>query len=132
MRSQVHGPARENVARASPGEWTGRWMHRGSLGDGTYMGEDRLFLDARAWPLLAGLWDDEQTGILLSNIDEMLVQPSPAGALCLSPPYPAPWFGHQRGHLGGRWTAGNPPLGNPAGKRVNSGQESNGNGRRMP
>ncbi len=85
-------------------EWTGEWMRRGYLGDGTYLGEDKLFLDTQAWPLLAGLWDPGKTSTLLENIEEMLVDPSPAGALCLYPPYPTPLVPGSDTN-GGTWAA---------------------------
>ncbi len=85
-------------------EWTGRWMRRGGLGDGTYLGEDKLFLDAQPWPLLGRLWTGEQAGILLHEIHETLVKPSPAGALCLYPPYPAPLVPGSDTN-GGTWAA---------------------------
>jgi len=91
-------------AERLPGEWTGRWMRRGSLGDGTYLGEDRLFLDAQPWPLLARLWTHEQADTLLREIRETLVDPSPAGALCLFPPYPEPLVPGSDTN-GGTWAA---------------------------
>ena len=90
--------------QALQGEWTGQWMRRGYLGDGTWLGEDKLFLDAQAWPLLAGLWDAGKASTLLGNIEEMLVTPSPAGALCLYPSYPAPLVPGSDTN-GGTWAA---------------------------
>jgi len=79
-------------------------MRRGYLGDGTYLGEDKLFLDTQPWPLLAGLWDQEQTSALFRNIEQMLVDPSPAGALCLYPSYPTPLVPGSDTN-GGTWAA---------------------------
>ncbi len=42
--------------KALRSEWTGDWMRRGYLGNGSYLGEDELFLDAQPWALLAGIW----------------------------------------------------------------------------
>ncbi|MEW6442188.1 MAG: hypothetical protein AB1640_14720 [bacterium] len=95
----------EDFRRRLAGEWAGRWMRRGYLGDGSWLGEDQLFLDAQAWPLLAGIWDESQASTLLANIEEMLVTPSPAGALCLYPPNPAPYLVQGSDTNGGTWAA---------------------------
>lgn len=87
------------------GEWTGTWMRRGYLGDGTWLGEDQLFLDAQPWALLAELWSPDQTATLLDRIQELLVSPSPAGALCLFPPNPAPYLVQGSDTNGGTWAA---------------------------
>jgi len=86
-------------------EWTGDWMRRGYLGNGSYLGEDQLFLDAQPWPLLAGLWDEDQTARVLGNVSELLVDPSPAGALCLMPPNAPPFFVPGSDTNGGTWAA---------------------------
>ncbi len=91
--------------KALPSEWTGEWMRRGYLGNGTYLGEDQLFLDAQPWPLLAGIWDESRTGRVLENIRERLVDPSPAGALCLFPPNDPPFFVPGSDTNGGTWAA---------------------------
>jgi hypothetical protein len=80
-------------------------MRRGYLGNGSYLGEDQLFLDAQPWPLLAGLWDEDQTARVLGNISELLVDPSPAGALCLMPPNDPPFFVPGSDTNGGTWAA---------------------------
>jgi hypothetical protein len=95
----------EDFCSRLAGEWGGQWMRRGYLGDGSYLGEDQLFLDAQAWPLLAGLWDDDQAARLLKNIEDMLVTPSPAGALCLYPPNPSPLLVQGSDTNGGTWAA---------------------------
>jgi len=87
------------------GEWTGQWMRRGYLGDGTWLGEDQLFLDAQPWALLAGLWSPDQATTLLANVQDLLVSPSPAGALCLFPPNPAPYLVQGSDTNGGTWAA---------------------------
>lgn len=87
------------------GEWTGQWMRRGYLGDGTWLGENQLFLDAQPWALLAGLWSSDQTATLLARVQELLVRPSPAGALCLFPPNPAPYLVQGSDTNGGTWAA---------------------------
>ena len=87
------------------GEWTGAWMRRGYLGNGSYLGEDQIFLDAQAWPLLAGLWSAEQARTLLGNIRDLLVAPSPSGALCLYPPNEPPFFVPGSDTNGGTWAA---------------------------
>ncbi len=87
------------------GEWTGEWMRRGYLGDGTWLGEDRLFLDAQPWALLAGIWDEGRARTLLRNIEEMLAAPSPAGLLCLYPPNTAPYLVPGSDTNGGTWAA---------------------------
>jgi hypothetical protein len=86
-------------------EWTGEWMRRGYLGNGLYLGEDQLFLDAQPWALLADIWDEDQGAQLLGNISELLVDPSPAGALCLFPTNPPPFFVPGSDTNGGTWAA---------------------------
>jgi hypothetical protein len=54
--------------------------------------------------MLARLWDDAQTATLLGNIEGMLVEPSPAGALCLYPSYPPPLVPGSDTN-GGTWAA---------------------------
>lgn len=88
-----------------PSEWTGDWMRRGYLGNGSCLGEDQLFLDAQPWALLAGIWDEAQTARVLKNIGELLVDPSPAGALCLVPPNSPPFFVPGSDTNGGTWAA---------------------------
>jgi hypothetical protein len=86
-------------------EWTGDWMRRGYLGNGSYLGEEQLFLDAQPWALLAGIGDEAQTARLLANVSERLVEPSPAGALCLMPPNDPPFFVPGSDTNGGTWAA---------------------------
>jgi hypothetical protein len=86
-------------------EWTGEWMRRGYLGNGSYLGEEQLFLDAQPWALLAGIWDEAQTARVLANVSERLVEPSPAGALCLMPPNDPPFFVPGSDTNGGTWAA---------------------------
>ena len=95
----------EGFAQLLPGEWTGQWMRRGYLGNGAYLGEDQLFLDAQPWALLAGIWNKDQARTLLDHIHTMLVDPSPAGALCLYPPNPPPFFVPGSDTNGGTWAA---------------------------
>lgn len=67
--------------------WTGRWWARGYLGSGDRkIGEDRLFLDCQAFPVLAGWLDDEGMASLHAAIEEYCIHPQPAGATCLYPP----------------------------------------------
>ncbi len=87
-----------------PAEWSGQWMRRGSLGNGVYLGEDRLFLDAQPWVLLAGVLTPDRTHTLLEKIKTMLVDPSPAGALSLEPPYGPPFVPGSDTN-GGTWAA---------------------------
>jgi hypothetical protein len=86
-------------------EWTGDWMRRGYLGNGSYLGEDQIFLDVQPWPLLAGIWDEHQTAHVLENIKGLLVDPSPAGALCLLPANDPPFFVPGSDTNGGTWAA---------------------------
>ena len=95
----------EEFCSGLAGEWSGQWMRRGYLGDGTWLGKDQLFLDAQAWPLLAGLWDNDRAALVLKNIEDLLVTPSPAGALCLYPPNPAPYLVQGSDTNGGTWAA---------------------------
>jgi len=86
-------------------EWTGEWMRRGYLGNGSYLGEDQLFLDVQPWALLAGVWDNNQRTRVLENISDLLVDRSPAGALCLHPPREPPFFVPGSDTNGGTWAA---------------------------
>ena len=92
------------LAERLPGEWAGKWMRRGYLGNGAYLGEDQLFLDAQPWSILAGVWDADRTRTLLGTIKTSLVDPSPAGVLSLEPPKGPPLVPGSDTN-GGTWAA---------------------------
>lgn len=68
--------------------WTGQWYLRAWDGTGGAIGRDRLFLDANAWCLVAGIGSDAQQQNLLTAIAERLDDPCPIGALSLDRPMP--------------------------------------------
>ena len=86
--------------------WTGRWAARGYLGyGGKKLGEDRLFLDAQAFGVLAGVWDEAQRTALFAAIDELCVRPQGVGALALWPPMKGPMLVAGSDTNGGTWAA---------------------------
>jgi len=93
-------------AKALETLWLGKWMARGYLGYGEAMlGHDRIFLDAQAFPVLGGVWDAERAETLFKHIQEICVDPQPAGALCLYPPMKGPLLDPGSDTNGGTWAA---------------------------
>lgn len=79
--------AMANQLRAATRDtWNGSWFRRATDGRGGVIGDDRLFLDANAWCLIAGIGDHAQQDILVDQIMSRLVDPSPIGPLCLDRP----------------------------------------------
>jgi hypothetical protein len=64
--------------------WTGQWLARAILPDGTVYGGDRLHLEPQPWAILSGVTDDAQTDTVLGQIDALLRDGSPLGARLLS------------------------------------------------
>lgn len=64
--------------------WTGQWLARAILPDGTVYGTDRLHLEPQPWAILAGVTDDGQSDTVLGQIDALLRDSSPLGARLLS------------------------------------------------
>ncbi len=81
MRDWVH-----RLREATDATWNGRWFRRATDGRGGVIGDDRLFLDANAWCLIAGVGDQGQRETLIDAIMSRLVDPSPIGPLCLDRP----------------------------------------------
>mgnify|MGYP002621128621 CR=1 FL=1 len=96
----------DSQAKALKPLWLGKWMARGYLGYGEAMlGHDRLFLDAQAFPVLSGVWDAARARTLFDTIQEICVDPQPAGALCLYPPMKGPLLDPGSDTNGGTWAA---------------------------
>lgn len=86
--------------------WTGEWLARGFLGyGGKRLGEDRLFLDAQGFPVIAGLHSPERRARLFKNIQAHCVAPQPAGAQCLVPPMRGLLLHPGSDTNGGTWAA---------------------------
>lgn len=81
MRARADG-----LREATGASWNGRWFRRATDGRGGVIGDDRLFLDANAWCLIAGIGDRGRREILVDEIMSRLVDPSPIGPLCLDRP----------------------------------------------
>ncbi len=106
----VEGEMHEFASRlrsALEASWNGAFFPRGFDGRGGAIGEDRLFLDANAWCLIARIGSDAQRARLVEEIDARCLRPSPIGPLILDRP------AHVRGGIlppgwdtnGGVWAA---------------------------
>lgn len=67
--------------------WTGRWFLRGTDGSGGHVGRDHLFLDSNALCLLGRIGTPEQREVLVTEISERCITPSPIGATILDRPH---------------------------------------------
>jgi hypothetical protein len=86
--------------------WTGRWAARGYLGYlNRQLGDERLFLDAQSFGVLARVWSAEQETTLFAAIDELCARPQRVGALALWPPMTGPLLQPGSDTNGGTWAA---------------------------
>lgn len=98
--------AGQRFARNIDRLWTGAWLARGYLGYGAArLGEDRLFLDAQGFPVIAGLHSPERRATLFENIHAHCVARQPAGASCLVPPMRGLLLHPGSDTNGGTWAA---------------------------
>ena len=67
-------------------QWTGKWFLRGWLGNGQSLGSDHLFLEPQPFAFISGFADAGQQQTLIHSLQSVLDNPSPVGALILSPP----------------------------------------------
>lgn len=74
------------VRVAAEGAWNGRWFRRAWDGTDGVIGDDRLFLDANAWCLIAEIGPIGKRRQLAREIHERLEVPSPIGPTCLDSP----------------------------------------------
>jgi hypothetical protein len=96
----------QRFAKSMDRLWTGEWLARGFLGyGGKRLGEDRIFLDAQGFPVIAGLLSPERRTRLFQNIEARCVAPQPAGALCLVPPMRGLLLHPGSDTNGGTWAA---------------------------
>lgn len=76
----------EHHRQAVRAQWTGRWFRRGWLGPELgWIGSDSLWIGPQSWAIIGGAATPEQSGKLVSSIDEFLRHPSPIGATRWSP-----------------------------------------------
>lgn len=74
-------------ARAARNLWTGHWWARGYTGRGDQLlGDDRLFLDCQAFPVLAGMLNTEERATLKEAVERCCIHSQPSGAACMHPP----------------------------------------------
>ncbi|MCX7620289.1 MAG: hypothetical protein N2037_05515 [Acidimicrobiales bacterium] len=76
------------LRRAMESTWTGRWFLRGTDGIGGVIGRDHLFVDGQVWALIAKIGSDEQRRVLIDELRERCIDPSPIGATILDRPHP--------------------------------------------
>jgi hypothetical protein len=78
------------IAEAVRKCWTGEWYLRAFAseheGQELWVGRDRLFLEPQPWSLIAGIPDEDETKILVENLDKHLRSESPIGAVIAHPP----------------------------------------------
>lgn len=72
----------EEHRRAVRAQWTGEWFRRAWLGPELgWLGEDSIWIEPQSWAIIGGAATQEQSHILLQSIDQMLLRPSPIGAM---------------------------------------------------
>jgi hypothetical protein len=76
----------EGLRNVMMSQWTGRWFLRGWLGNGQSLGADQLFLEPQPFAVIGGFATPAQQQTLINSIRTILDNPSPVGALILSPP----------------------------------------------
>ena len=99
----------EEHRRAVRAQWTGGWFRRAWLGPELgWLGEDSLWIEPQPWAIIGGAATEEQRRMLLRSIDELLLRPSPIGAMRWSPGFarekiksPAGASGHVNASLNG-------------------------------
>ncbi len=104
----------QNLKDVMMSQWTGRWFLRGWLGNGQSLGADQLFLEPQPFAIIDGFASPAQQQTLIHSLESVLDNPSPAGALILSPPSYALQSSIESGELkpgmdinGGIWPAMN-------------------------
>jgi len=84
--SRATAEAQRQAARK---QWMARWFRRAWLSEELgWAGEKQLWLEPQPWAILGGVTTPEQVTTLVSTLNEMVRQPSPAGALLQSQPDP--------------------------------------------
>lgn len=87
--TELAGDARQKAEehrRAVRAQWTGEWFRRAWLGPELgWLGEDSLWIEPQPWTILGGAATEEQRRTLVRSIDELLLRPSPIGAMRWSP-----------------------------------------------
>lgn len=86
---ELAGDARQKAEehrRAVRAQWTGEWFRRAWLGPGLgWLGEDSLWIEPQPWAIIGGAATEEQRRTLLRSINDLLLRPSPIGAMRWSP-----------------------------------------------
>ena len=79
----------EAQRQAAKQQWLGRWFRRAWLGEELgWAGEKQMWLEPQPWAILGGVASPEQVNTLVVALNELVRQPSPAGALLQSQPDP--------------------------------------------
>ncbi|MFJ4653987.1 GH36-type glycosyl hydrolase domain-containing protein [Nocardia sp. NPDC088792] len=73
----------ETLRRRVADEWNGRWFRRAHGPGAAPVGDEDLWLEVQPWAILCGAATEEQSRLLLSNIDRLCRDGSPLGARIL-------------------------------------------------
>lgn len=85
LSSEARQKAEEH-RQAVRAQWTGEWFRRAWLGpDLGWLGEGSLWIEPQPWAIIGGAATPEQCRTLVRSLDELLLRPSPIGAMRWSP-----------------------------------------------
>ena len=71
-----------NQYEAILAQWTGKWFKRAWLTEDIgWFGEDQMWLEPQPWAIIGEITNQEQTEILVENINRLLRNPSKIGAM---------------------------------------------------
>lgn len=76
----------QSLKDVMPSQWTGGWFLRGWLGNGQSLGADQIFLEPQPFAIIDGFASQDQQQTLIHSLQSILDNPSPLGALIVSPP----------------------------------------------
>jgi hypothetical protein len=86
--------------------WKGKWFARGYLGYlGKILGEDRIFLDTQAFPVIGGVLEPAQVKALFDKVHSSCVISQRVGALSMWPPMRGALLDPGSDTNGGTWSA---------------------------
>jgi hypothetical protein len=78
---------RESLIKSMRKQWNGKWFKRAWLSEELgWIGDHILWLEPQPWAIISKVADENQRQELIRNINKLLRDPSPIGAILLSEP----------------------------------------------
>ncbi len=78
---------RDSLIKPMQEQFNGNWFSRAWLSEDLgWVGNDILWLEPQPWAIISGIVDDIKKGGLIENINKLVREPSPIGAIILSDP----------------------------------------------